>query len=114
MLSRFFQFALRGTPTGKKARPQVVCMYSPHTAKPFQKWEPEMKSKHGKLLSNQRLVESVGTGMPYVFGILIRCPNPECGATRHNPYGSHDQGDGSRLQYTTCKTCGLKFKVILE
>lgn len=48
----------------------------------------------------------------YVFVELPRCP--ECGGTRHRAYRSVEQGDGSRMKWTECKTCHEKFIVILE
>lgn len=48
----------------------------------------------------------------FVFATLPKCPS--CGGVRHKSYRSIDQGDGSRMKWTTCQTCGEKFILILE
>lgn len=56
--------------------------------------------------------ERTEENQPYVFTVRPRCP--KCGSLRHSARDSHDQGDGSRLQYKVCLCCGGRFKLVLE
>lgn len=69
--------------------------------------------RHGEAVERrQRDYLATASGRPVVFASLARCP--ACGGTKHKSYRSLDQGDGSRMKWTECKSCGEKFIVILE
>mgnify|MGYP000904673283 FL=1 len=48
----------------------------------------------------------------YVFVERPRCP--ACGGVRLRAYGTVTQSDSSKMQYSQCKTCGEKFRIIFE
>ena len=52
------------------------------------------------------------TNLPRIWVPLATCP--ACGSDRLKSYASIGQGDESRLKYSQCKTCGQRFKIILE
>ena len=47
-----------------------------------------------------------------VYVVRPRCPG--CGATNLHSYKTCQNGDGSVTRYTTCRTCGCKFFVVVE
>ena len=49
---------------------------------------------------------------PIVFVPRPRCPG--CGMTDIDVRSSLAQGDGSQLRYCRCRSCGERFKVVLE
>lgn len=48
----------------------------------------------------------------YVYCDRPRCP--ACGDVHLRAYHSADNGDGSLTRHTKCKTCGLKFILVME
>jgi len=52
--------------------------------------------------------------LPTVIAVAPRCPNPDCGSTKHSSYRSIENGDGSRTKWTVCKACGQRFIIVLE
>ena len=49
---------------------------------------------------------------PVIFVSRVKCPS--CHGTDHATTRSADQGDGSRLQSKTCRSCGVRFYVVIE
>jgi len=65
-----------------------------------------------QLLKRQMNDHDLERASRYIHCERPRCP--ECGGTEHKSYRSVEQADGSRMKWTTCKSCGEKFIVILE
>ena len=60
----------------------------------------------------EQTVEVDGRGFLVVTYIQPRCP--QCGSVDLKTQRSVDQGDGTRIRNTVCRTCGKKFFVMAE